>query len=184
MKMKTIDSDERDDDVDGVNGGRSTELSDAGSSVLSKLTLNEVEQQVVALPEELSLDRLLLWLDLSAVLIARAKQMRARVEEVAIEWIDNNGPITIGTANYTVAHPTIIKCVDAARCFDLVMQACNGDVGVFCAYLRADPFKYGSVRELLGQEVFQQVFRTEFRPKLVEGKPRKRLKMSDERFLR
>jgi hypothetical protein len=68
------------------------------------------------------------------------------------------------------------------RCLDHVIEACGGDLRVLCSYLRSDPFKYGSVRQLLGQAVFDQVFRTEARPKLVDGQTQKQLMISDRRF--
>jgi hypothetical protein len=53
-----------------------------------------------------------------------------------------------------------------------------------CAYLRSDPYKYGSVQQLMGDERFAMLFRVEHKPKLVEGKPQKPLVRIDRRYVR
>ena len=71
----------------------STDVADHGK--LAGMTLRQIEQQITALPEQLSGDELLRWLDLTAELLSRAKEMRAAVEQIAVRWIDSNGPIEI-----------------------------------------------------------------------------------------
>ena len=33
-------------------------------------------------------------------------------------------------------------------CADMLLEACCGELKAFCGYLRSDPYKYGSVRDL------------------------------------
>jgi hypothetical protein len=145
-------------------------------SLLANLTLNEIEQQVGMLTAALSRDQLLHWLTLSAVLVQRAKELRHRVEEVAIGWIKAHGQIECGTILYTVGYPKTVKCIDVFHCMELLLEACGGDVQVLCQYLAANPYKQGSCARLLTEEQFQSVFIEQRQDKLV-------LKPIDTRFI-
>ncbi|HEX8342822.1 MAG TPA: hypothetical protein VF624_18105 [Tepidisphaeraceae bacterium] len=150
--------------------------------MVSNQTLAQIEQSAAILLVEEPEAELLHWLNLSAVLLASAKQIRQRVEQVAIGWIEQNGPVEVGDIRYTAGHAKIVKCLHVSRCMELVLEACRGDFDSVVLHLRSDPWKYGSVRSLLSNEAYEQLFQTESKPKLVEGKPQKQLITTDTRF--
>ena len=156
------------------------------SGVLATLTVAEVERRVTVLaPPAMTADEVAYWLDLSAVLVARAKEVRRAVETATLAWIEANGPLDVGEVRYTAGTATTVRCLDASRCAELVLAAVGGDLGELVAYLRSDPWRYGSVRQLLGDDVFVTVFRAEQRTKLVEGRAAQRqLIRTDGRFVR
>jgi hypothetical protein len=156
----------------GGNNDASLEDHD-GATALSRLTVHCIEESATALSADVSADEMLHWLELSAVLLRRAKELRSTVERVAVEWIERNGDLRSGPLHYTVRHPRETKCVDVPAAVHLVLAACGGDLDAFAAYLRSDPFKYGSCRDALGGAAFAKVFRTTVRAKLVGDQPAK-----------
>ena len=161
-----------------MNGERESTRSLAGLSIAA------VEERVNALASDVAEEEEVVnWLNLTEVLLQRAREIRGHMEQVAIEWIEIHGPITVGDICYSVGCPKTVRCLDVARCLRLVLAGCGGDVDGVAPYLRADPWKYGSVRSLLGESAFEQVFRSEWTPKLVEGRPQQQLQQTNTRFL-
>jgi len=150
--------------------------------MLANSTIGEVEQAAMTLrgDEEAQLQS---WLVLSAVLRARAREIRHKVEQIAIKWIEANGPLTAGDMKYSVGYSSAVHCVDKQRTVDLILEACEGDLSAIVDHLRADPFKYGSVRSTLGEANYKQVFQTIARPKLVAGAPQVELLATNTRYL-
>jgi hypothetical protein len=146
------------------------------SEELSCLSMAQAEDAAAALSVAASADQLLQWLNLSAVFLARAKEIRKRVEDVASEWIGVNGPLRCGPVSYVSRIEESTKCANVPLAVRAVLDACGGDLDSFCQYLRSDPLKYGSCARLLPQSAYSTVFRTESRTKLV-------LRQSDARFL-
>jgi len=178
---------DHDELLDNAPDGIVTDTTHAAQTgVLATLTLAEVERRVTVLaPPAMTADEVAYWLDLSAVLVARAREVRRAVEAAALAWIEANGPLDVGGIRYTAGTATAVRCLDACRCAELVLTAVGGDVTTLVAYLRSDPWKYGSVRQLLGEEAFATVFRSEHRAKLIEGHPPQRqLVRTDRRFAR
>ena len=174
---------DHDELLDDDPGGTAAAAGEAASGVLATLTVAEVERRVTVLaPPAMTADEVAYWLDLSAVLVTRAKEVRRAVETAALAWIDVNGALDVGDVRYAAGTATTVRCLDACRCAELVLAAVGGDVTALVAYLRSDPWKYGSVRQLLGDDGFATVFRSEHRPKLVEGRPQKQLIRNDRRF--
>jgi hypothetical protein len=151
---------------------------------LTGLSVAAVEERVNALaPDAAGEEEIVNWLNLTEVLLQRAREIRHRMEQVAVEWIQLHGPLAVGDIRYSVGCPKTVRCLDVARCLRLVLAGCGGDVDGVAAYLRADPWKYGSVRSLLGESEFEQAFRSEWKPKLVEGRPQRQLQQTNTRFL-
>jgi len=151
---------------------------------VSRLTIARIENRLIGLSPEIGADDVLAWLDLTSVLLSRAKEIRRTLEQFAVAWITQNGPIEFGDTKYTVGDEKVVKCVDIPGCARRVLEACGGDLDRMCAYLASSPFKYGSVRSLIGDDAFARVFSTEYRPKLVDGRPQKQLIRTDKRFSR
>lgn len=148
----------------------------AADATLAKLSLAEIEHAVGVLPECLSHDQVLQWLMLATVLVERSKQVKQRVDDVAIAWIKGNGPLTNGPIVYSVGPQRQVKCRDVLRCMQLLLDACGGDIEWLCTCLAANPFKYGACGELLPKAAWNTVFVDERKDKLV-------LKSADTRYL-
>src|SRR4051794_5024180 len=110
------------------------------SVTITGSTLSQIESAVSLLSEDLGQDQLLHWLNLSAVLCERAKQIRQSVEQLAIAWISANGAIDSGDVRYTVGHSKVVHCLDVAACTRAVLEACGGDLAVLCECLHRDPY--------------------------------------------
>jgi hypothetical protein len=148
----------------------------AADVTLAKLTVPQIEQTVGALSTAISRDQLLTWLGLSHVLLNRAKEIRRRVEEAAIDWIKVHGQVECGPITYSVGHQKKVTCRDIARCLNVLLEACGGDVDELCRLLRSDPFRYGECAKVLGDARWNSVFQVDWSDKLV-------LKQVDSRFL-
>jgi hypothetical protein len=172
-----------DDNDTSVSTDRLDDAGAADAPLLATRTIGQIEAAATILSVDEPETALHAWLDLTDVLLARARQVRQMIESLAIEWISANGPTHFGDITYTVGYPKTVRCTDAVRCLGLVLDACGGDLDAAVAYLRSDPFKYGSIRNLLGEPVYAEMFKTETKPKLVEGKPQKELVKIDTRFL-
>lgn len=148
----------------------------ASATTLAQMTVVQIEETVGVLTEALSHDQVLKWLMLAAVLAQRSKQIKQRVEEVAISWIKAHGPITCGPIVYTVGQTKQVKCTDVLKCMHLLLNACGGDIDAVAAYLAANPYKYGSCHDLLPDEQWKSVFREDWQDKIA-------LKATDTTFL-
>jgi hypothetical protein len=152
--------------------------------MLASSTIAEVEDRAMALLIDAPEADLQNWLILSSVLSARAKLIRQRIEQLAIKWIETNGPIVAGDLQYTVGYRKAVRCVDRQRTLDLILESSGGDLNALLDHLRADPYKYGSVRGLIGESNYKDVFKSESRPKLHCGSPQIELLAINTRYLR
>ena len=89
-----------------------------------------------------------------------------------------------GDLEYTVGYRNEVKCLGRQRTLDFILEASGGDLGSIVDHLRAEPFKYGSIRGLIGQTDYQQVFKAVARPKLNCGAPQLELLATNVRYLR
>jgi hypothetical protein len=161
----------KDDNDTPASTDRPDNVEAAEAPLLATRTISQIEAAATILSVVEPETTLHAWLDLTDVLLARARQVRQMVERLAVEWISANGPTHFGDITYTVGFPKTVRCTDAVRCLGLVLDACGGDLDAAVSYLRSDPFKYGSIRNLLGEPAYGAMFKTETKPKLVEGKP-------------
>jgi hypothetical protein len=143
---------------------------------LDTLTIAEVERDLAVLSVHAPEETLLHWLNRSDVLLARSKQVRQTVEQIAIGWINANGQIQCGPVLYSVGKVKQVKCVDPLKCMELLLEACGGSVQQGCSYLRSDPFRYGACSQVLPESQWNSVFAVDWEDKLV-------LKRTDTRFV-
>ena len=151
--------------------------------MLANSTISEVEQAATLLCADEPETEMQSWLNLSAVLTARVRLIRQQIEEVAVKWVETYGPIVVGDLQYTVGYRKEVKCLDRQRTLDLILESSAGDLAAIVDHLRSDPYKYGSVRAAIGDANFNQVFKTESKPKLVCGIPQVELIATNTRFL-
>ena len=149
--MTTDDNDEIDD----------LDVPVADVPMLAHSTINEIEDRAMALLiDEPEVD-LQSWLNLSSVLMARAKQIRQRVEQIAVKWIEANGPVMSGDLQYTVGYRREVHCLDRQRTLDMILECSGGDLNAIVDHLRSDAYKYGSVRREQIQRGIQGSITTE-----------------------
>jgi hypothetical protein len=151
--------------------------------MLARSTIAQVEDAAMTLCVDEPETELQSWLILSSVLVARAKQIRQRIEQAAIKYIETHGPVVAGDLEYTVGYRKEVKCLDRQRTLNLILVATGGDLGAIVDHLRADPYKYGSIRGLIGEANYHQVFKTVSRPKLHCGAPQVELLATNTRYL-
>jgi hypothetical protein len=115
-----------------------------------------------------------------------AKEATAELDGLLTEYVQVNGPVTIGTIRYYVGPKRKTKLqLTLERALTILIESAQGDVGTVAGCLSSDALKHGACRDVLGDrwdEVFVVVEETE----LKEGKPVKAapsLQKLDTRFL-
>lgn len=81
-----------------------------------QMSIDELELALGAISEHHNRDGLIEWLNITELLLCRAKVLRQNAERLAIEWITANGAIDIGAIRYTVGHPKHVTCIDVIGC--------------------------------------------------------------------
>lgn len=120
-------------------------------------------------------------LDLRNRLREFVRELDGQVEAATIRWIDANGEIEVGDIRYYVGAEKKVRCVDTTRTAEAILERVGGSVGDFVATLVSQPFKPGAAQSVLGDES-DRLFSVTHVQDLKEGKPRKRLKVANERF--
>lgn len=155
-----------------------------GDLIISAQSIDQIESTVCQLSNRSDTEQIIVGLNLTALLVSRVKTIRRNLEQIAVEWIEIHGPIDMGDIRYIVGHPKVVSCTAVVRCTHMVLESCGGDVDALTECFSSVPYKYGSVRRLIGDEQFGQVYREERRPKLVEGKVQPQLLRIDQRFVK
>jgi hypothetical protein len=149
---------------------------------LASMTLSELEAGVRAIDDATAADDLLLWLGRASCLLWRAKRLKADLEARVVAWIGAHGDLVAGEVRYTTGHHAITRCVDVTLGVEALLAAAGGKPAGLAAYLKSDPFKYGSCRSVLTPSQYRRVFRTEVKVELREGVPVRQLKRVNDRF--
>lgn len=104
----------------------------------------------------------------------QVKEWAARTEELLIDHIDAYGDIEVGDGKrlYVGATKTS-KAIDDNTVFDMVLELSHGDLSIFKSgengVLVSNPWKSGAVRQLVGEQLYAQAFRTESAKDLKTG---------------
>jgi hypothetical protein len=110
------------------------------------------------------------------------EEIKALVEDAIVRHLEATGEeIVVGEVRYYAGHPSTKKCVDPAAVVEAVLKRAEGDVGAIVTCLASNPFKLTELKLLLG-DLPPGAYVTETRPKLMEGKPKKALLSSNDRF--
>jgi hypothetical protein len=115
---------------------------------------------------------------------AAAKQVKAAIDQKMIDWIAVNGDIEIDTIRYYVGYDKKVSCKNKAETLEAIMNETAGDEDAIMGCFVSEPFKPGTVKTLVGNERYLQLFDIDTRPVLKDGKPaRKKLKRVDSTFI-
>ena len=109
------------------------------------------------------------------------KEWAARTEELLVVHIDEYGDIEIGEGKRLYVGVTKTnKAIDDSTVFDMVMEVAHGDLSIFKSgengVLVSNPWKSGAVRQLVGEELYAQAFRTEIAKDLKTGAAKRSVK--------
>jgi hypothetical protein len=106
----------------------------------------------------------------------KAKEVRRELESRMVEKIQAHGEFTIGMTRFYVGDKKDVKCRDAAKALDKVLEVAAGDMEQAAACLSANAFKHGTVRVMFEDagrlELFDELLETTYTPELREGKPK------------
>jgi hypothetical protein len=156
----------------------------AGSRIRTVCAPESVEQRVLSVSEESSLDDLCAALDAADWLLARAKRIERLAKQIAVAWIERNGEFDIGNNHYSVGYSYTVRCLDIPQTANAVLQAAAGDLDRLFDVLVAQPFKHGSVRTVIGRPLHDRLFESRRTAALKSGAPQRDLKRTDQRYLR
>jgi|13_taG_2_1085334.scaffolds.fasta_scaffold90657_2 hypothetical protein len=120
-------------------------------------------------------------LDLIDVYKRAIREADRLLKEQLIDWINANGELTIGEKRYYVGNTKKTKPVNLERLCEAAITHAEGDFGAFAEALSANAFKPGACKALLGDE-WGQHFIVEVVDDVKTGKPKKDIKVIDERF--
>ena len=91
-------------------------------------------------------------------------------------WIDEHGEIEFqGKRWYVGPNKKIERLVPLDDLAERVLSAVGGDLDAFCRCLSSGAFKYGELREVLGED-WQQCFTEKIERDVKTGKPKRKVK--------
>lgn len=112
-----------------------------------------------------------------------AREARKLLDAAAIEWIDRNGAIEVGTVRWYVGVRKDKRSRDNVATLDRLYVKAGGDVARVADALASQPFRTGQARELLGEVEFGEHFETVEVKELREGKTARRLLKTDTQYV-
>ena len=135
----------------------------------------EVQKAITAINDEATLEELVLARNIAYEFERKAREYRADFDHLFCQWLETKGRQTIGETDYWAGYTKKTTCTDKHGTINAILEHRLGDILAICDYLQAQPFRYGAVRELIGDEAFDDLFRTENKTDLKTGKPKKRV---------
>jgi hypothetical protein len=111
------------------------------------------------------------------------REFKALCEERVLEYVSDHGPIDVGEIRYFAGTDKKTVCKDTRATAEAVLDATAGDLDAFCEQLGAQPWKYGALKTLLGQERWAQFFDVVEKVDLKTKKAEKKLLTINTRFL-
>jgi len=119
-----------------------------------------------------------------ASLQALVRERKALLESALIEWIDHHGgELVVGDIRYYVGTKRSTKCKSKPATLQAILEANGGDLEAVCDHMASEPWKYGGLKELLGDK-WGECFEVISEPDLKEGIAVRRLQSINTRFLR
>ena len=148
----------------------------------AELMLATDHSLIVALARGFTPERYAAWLGFKA----RAKRLLAAMdemaEEAALDYCETVGDFTIGEVRYFPGVERDKRVRDTRLACEAVLKATGGDLDALFAVLKKDAVKHGALESVIGEaEAGKHIEITE-RPRLKEGKPKKRLLSVNPRF--
>jgi len=126
--------------------------------------------------------------DAASVLVRKAREVQAQVDEMLIDYMTlNKCDIQISdTERLYIGITKVTKSTDDQEILMAILEAGNGNMELLTTgpggMLASQPWKHGAVRDLIGDAKFGKCFSTETKNDVKTGKPVKTVKVSDSRF--
>lgn len=146
------------------------------------LDLAEIRSRVVLLSPDAPVDAVADVLTRLEYAAKYLREMRSQAEERILEYVTENGPVEIGDVKYYAGTEKKTVCRDTRGAAEAVLDATAGDLDTFCQQLSAQPFKYGALKLLLGQERWAKFFDVVETPDLKTGKPERKLLSVNQKY--
>jgi hypothetical protein len=172
-------SEEYEPDEDSIRGSQ--------WPALRETTLMAMEDRVHELDSTSSNDEVLLWLDRMSAYLAAARALREVVYQIAIAWIQENGPLIVNDEiRFGVGHQRTVRCLSVRDTLHAAINAAGGDLDAVAALLSASAWKHGACRSVFTPIEYERFFAVEVKPKLVRGHAETPLKLIriDDRYTR
>lgn len=172
-------SEEYEPDDDPIRGSQWT--------ALRETTLMAMEDRIRELDVTSANDEVLLWLDRMSAYLAAARSLREVVNQMAIAWIQENGPLIVNDEiRFGVGHQRTVRCLSVRDTLHAVLNVVGGDLDAVAALLSASAWKHGACRSVFTQSEYERFFEVEVKPKLVRGQIEMPLKLIriDDRYTR
>ena len=114
------------------------------------------------------------------------RKAAAMLEKIMIDNIQAHGQITVGDIRYYVGPESDTKLQEGKleAAVDAVLTAVGGDMAKFAGCLSTGAFKPGACEKTLDPDAFNALFVTTTQTDLKTGKPLKKLRSVDMRFVR
>ena len=155
------------------------------------MTIAKQKTNTGAVPRSESYERhLLLKRDYAITALRNAKYSMEAIDQELLEYMtENNCALAISEDERLYVGTTkVTKCVDDQATLMAILDAGGGNMELLTSgeggMLVSQPYKYGSVRTLIGEHMFGQCFTVEIRADLKTGKQLKSVKVFDRRFAR
>lgn len=117
-------------------------------------------------------------------LMREAKELQTQCDQIAMEWIAENGSIQIGPMRYWIAATKkVTKCKSVPQGLEIMLEVTGGDVSAIGECLASSAWKHGACKSVLGER-WGEVFEVVEEPIInKEGKAEKRLTKCNVDFL-
>lgn len=121
--------------------------------------------------------------------VERAKSLLREVsrdmEAQFLAWLQTQPgqSVECGDLRYYVGSKKTVKCIDTIAALNAVVDAAGMDPDAIGGCLAAQPFRFGATKKLIGEAVYAALFDETVEPDLMTGKPRRVVKVVDQRFL-
>lgn len=146
--------------------------------------VHQVENAVLADPTAMDTGAAIELLNAAGFMKEKLKELATKCDEILKAFIQKNGDIEVGTCRWYVGTETHHKPRDHGTVLKTLLAHFDGDMDSLANTLASDAWKTGAVRKALGDDVFEALFDTIVRADVKTGKPVKKLKKADERYLK
>ena len=125
---------------------------------MSQSLLDKVASASHALEHEYTPEQVAVALGAIDSLAKSLKEAKAMFESAITPHLKANGAIEIGTTLITLGVERKVKCVNREAALSAVFDAAQGDMGDACHFFASEPFKQGSLKQVMPPEAWAECF--------------------------
>lgn len=158
-------------------------MTDDAPSSLS-LMVHQAERMVLADPEKMTAEEAARLVDLISAMKARLKEVSDQCNTTLMEYIKKHGDLEVGMTRYYVGTDTFTTCRSNEAVLKAIVEHTDGDIGACAGFMVSGAWKHGAIKKQLGEEKWSELFVTTPKSDVKTGKPAKKLKKADPRFIK